>query len=302
MQPGDPTVDALDESEETYCYGHPKTPTKLRCSRCERPICGRCAIPASVGQHCPECVAEARRSAPRVRSAATVNTPVVIGIIALTVIAYIVQATGSFELQRRLASCAPAVYDGQWYRLISPVLAHAGIIHIGFNMLVLYMYGSNVEEAFGSLRVLAIYVASGIMGSAFSLAFGTGAPSIGASGAVFGVVGALLVYLYKRRTSQFVRQHLSSITSFLVLNTVLGFVLPNVDVLAHLGGFVGGVALGYVFDRQPTARPRVSIPVSLLATAAVIALSFALVYGIQQPLDVPPGLNEAAFTRFVCGG
>ncbi|MDQ4028189.1 MAG: rhomboid family intramembrane serine protease, partial [Actinomycetota bacterium] len=78
QQPPGASGPALEESEETYCYGHPNTPTRLRCSRCERPICGRCAIPASVGQHCPECVAEARKTAPRVRSAVAAQAPAVV--------------------------------------------------------------------------------------------------------------------------------------------------------------------------------------------------------------------------------
>ena len=281
MVPPDSDQRSGTETEEAYCYAHPKTPTKLSCTRCGRPICGRCAIPASVGQHCPECVAEAKRSAPKVRTAMAATAPVVMGIIAITVIAFIADGLGTGTLSGRLASWGPAIYAGEWWLVITPVLAHANFIHIGFNMLVLYMYGSNVEQAFGSVRLLAIYIASGITGSAFSVALGPGAPSIGASGAVFGVVGALLVYLYKRRTSQFIRQHLSSITSFLVLNTVLGFVLPNVDIMAHLGGFVGGAVLGLLFDRQPATNRRSKLPLTIAATAVMIGAGFALTYASQ---------------------
>ena len=72
----------VDDAEETFCYGHPDTPTKLRCSRCDRPICGRCAIPASVGQHCPECVAEGRKSQRKVRSTEVKTAPATVTIIA----------------------------------------------------------------------------------------------------------------------------------------------------------------------------------------------------------------------------
>src|SRR5918999_196926 len=88
-----PVTSDPDSPEETeYCYGHPKTPTRLHCTRCDRPICGRCAIPASVGQHCPECVAEARKSAPKVRSAIAANAPVVSGILVINVVMWLIQS------------------------------------------------------------------------------------------------------------------------------------------------------------------------------------------------------------------
>src|SRR5918911_3710385 len=79
------------ETDVTYCYGHPHTPTKLRCSRCDRPICGRCAIPASVGQHCPECVAEARRSSPRVKRVNTSAAPAVYAILGINLVVFVLQ-------------------------------------------------------------------------------------------------------------------------------------------------------------------------------------------------------------------
>lgn len=275
-QPGDPTLQTPDSaSEETYCYAHPKTPTKLRCTRCERPICGRCAIPASVGQHCPECVAEARRSAPKVRSAATANAPVVVGIIALTVISYVIQQVVGNEYTFRLASIPQLIALGEWWRLFTPVLVHAGIFHIGMNMLVLYVYGQDAEQAFGGIRFALIYVISALTGSAFSYGFGGLNSSVGASGAVFGVVGALLVYLYNRRSSQFVAQHLQGILGFLAINTVLGFVIPNIDVLAHLGGLVGGILLGLGFDRA-RAGVKAQSPVALQLAAVAITVGGAV--------------------------
>src|SRR5919108_206332 len=83
--PTGPSPETAPE-EVTNCYGHPKVPTKLRCSRCDRPICGRCAIPATVGQHCPECVADARRSAPKVRSQMMSTAPAVMTILAVNVV------------------------------------------------------------------------------------------------------------------------------------------------------------------------------------------------------------------------
>lgn len=278
IQPPGPPAEEVAEVEETYCYAHPKTPTKLRCSRCDRPICGRCAIPASVGQHCPECVAEAKKAAPRVRSAATKNAPAVVGIIAITVMSYFAQLMLGNEYTFRMASIPQLIALGEWWRLFTPVLVHAGALHLAMNMFVLYIYGQNAEEAFGSIRFVAVYIVSGLTGSAFSYAFGSGNSSVGASGAVFGVVGALIVYLYNRRSSQFIAQHLRGMLTFLALNAVIGFALPNIDIMAHLGGLVGGLLLGFGFDRAGKAAKATSpIALQLIATAVVVGGAVFLV-------------------------
>lgn len=276
IRPEEPGLGTVDQ--ETYCYAHPKTPTKLRCSRCERPICGRCAIPASVGQHCPECVAEARRAAPKVRPTATATAPAVVAIIVLTVVSFIAQQVMGFEYTSRLASIPFLIAQGEWWRLFSPVLVHAGALHVGMNMLVLYIYGQNVEQVFGTVRFVAIYIVSALTGSAFSYGFGGMQASVGASGAVFGVIGALLVYLYNRRSSQFIAQHLRGILGFLALNAVLGLMIPNIDIMAHLGGLVGGMVIGLGFDRtRAGAKATAPAALQLLVVALVVAGSVLLV-------------------------
>jgi membrane associated rhomboid family serine protease len=275
--PPESGTSTLEEAEETYCYLHPNTPTRLRCTRCDRPICGRCAIPASVGQHCPYCVAEAKKAQPKVRSAMAKQSPVVLGIVIVTAAFYVAQLIIGDRLTFQLASVGPLIADGEWWRLITPVLVHATPLHILMNMLVLFVYGPNVEEAFGSARFFVFYILCGISGSAFSYAFGSGAASVGASGAIFGIVGVLLVYLYNRRSQQFIAQYLRGILGFLALNLVLGFVIPNVDVMAHLGGLVGGVILALGFDRRGGTEARSPAALQLASTAAVLGGSIALV-------------------------
>lgn len=280
--PPDPPTPLLEEQQEAYCYGHPKTPTRLRCSRCGRPICGRCAIPASVGQHCPECVAEARRTAPRVRHVSTTGTPAVFAILLINALFFIAQqvvpgggAFGLDVLARNLALYEPAIADGQWYRLLTPMVLHAGIIHIALNSLALYFIGPNVEQAFGSRRFVVMYVIAGFTGSAASYAFGH-CPElgVGASGAIFGILGVLLVYVFNRRQSAIMSHYLRNILFIILLNIVFGLSIPNIDVIAHLGGLVGGVLLGAGFDRQ---RMRAKLPIQVATAAAVIALGTALV-------------------------
>lgn len=243
----------VDESEELFCYGHPGTPTRLRCTRCDRPICGRCAIPASVGQHCPECVAEARRSAPRVRSALRAAAPAVYTILVINVVFYFAQQLVP-GLTFRLGLNPIAVFNGDWWRLLTPMILHGGLLHIFFNSYILFIYGPDVEQAFGTRRFAAIYLISGFTGGASSYAFSAcNILGVGASGAIFGIVGALLVFLYRRRGSAMLSRYMNGILLFVVLNLVLGQIIPGIDNYAHLGGLVGGLLLGAALDRSPSA-------------------------------------------------
>jgi membrane associated rhomboid family serine protease len=275
--PPDASQRALEEDQRAFCYGHPDTPTGLRCTRCDRPICGRCAIPASVGQHCPECVAEARRTTRKVRSVAVAKSPVTVTIIVICVAFFVGQQLYP-PLTRRLASFQPAIAQGQWWRLLTPMLLHAPgfFLHIFFNMYVLWIYGPDVEQAYGKVRYLGMFLIAGFTGSAASYALGP-CPTlgVGASGAIFGIVGGLLVFLYNRRRSSFVASYLRGIVGLVAVNLVLGFVFPGIDNFAHIGGLAGGMLLGLGFDRT---TPGEGITPRQVATAlAVIALGVALV-------------------------
>ena len=241
-------------TEETeYCYGHPKTPTKLHCSRCDRPICGRCAIPASVGQHCPECVAEARKSAPKVRTAMGATAPVVTTLLGINVVMFLCQQLIS-GFTGELLMVPQLIEGGQYWRLITPVFLHANFLHIFMNSYVLYSLGPNVEQAFGSVRFTVMYLAAGFLGNVVSFVIPPDNPSLGASGAVFGMAGVLLVYLYRRRRSAFIKAYLNNIIFFIVANLVFGFLFPGIDNWAHIGGLLGGVVLGFGFDREDQLR------------------------------------------------
>jgi len=276
VTPPEETQVAARDDEQLYCYGHPDTPTRLRCSRCDRPICGRCAIPASVGQHCPECVAEARRSAPKVRATLQANAPAVYAIIVITVISFVLQQAMPGFYERLLM--VPFLIDlGEYWRLLTPVLLHGGLIHIFFNMYILYIYGQDVEQAFGTARFLVIYVGTAITASALSYALPPDNPSLGASGAVFGVAGALMAYLYNRRTSTFASHHLRGMMTFLAINAALGFMIPRIDWVAHLGGLIGGIALGLAFDEGGGAKARSNPVRRTLLIAAVVVATFLLI-------------------------
>ncbi|MGH2749708.1 MAG: rhomboid family intramembrane serine protease [Actinomycetota bacterium] len=269
----------VDESEQLYCYGHPKTPTRLRCSRCERPICGRCAIPASVGQHCPECVAEARKSAPKVRTALRANAPGVYTIIGINVAVWLIQLLVP-GFTDRFADVPQLVAQGEWWRLITSMFLHADggsffLLHILLNCYILYIYGPEVEQLFGTPTFVAMYLTSGFMGNAFSYAFGPFfISSLGASGAVFGVVGFLIAYLYKRRHSAALGNYLRGLLAFVGLNLVFGFTVPGINNWAHIGGLIGGLALGALMDRR---RKKPSPLLAGAALGAVLVVGVALI-------------------------
>ena len=273
-----PAEERAEADGSLTCYLHPKTPTGLRCSRCDRPICGRCAIPASVGQHCPNCVAEARKSAPKVRSALRATAPVVFTLLVINVVVWVLQSfVFGYELTARFASFGPAIASGELYRLVTPMFLHAPntFWHIGFNSYALFIFGPHVEQAFGHLRFLTLYLIAGFTGSALSYAFGGCAYGVGASGAIFGVLGGLFVFLYNRRREQFVREFMKNIIFLIAINLAFGFVIQGIDNLAHLGGLIGGAAVGFGLDRRAPGRdpsPMIGIATIVLVVGAAALL------------------------------
>ena len=279
----DQTPAPVEQDEGTYCYGHPNRPTKLRCSRCDRFICGSCAIPASVGQHCPECVAEARKSAPKVKTPMAANAPAVRAIIAVTVGVYILQAFTGDMLIDRFASNSVQIWQGEVYRLLTSVFLHAplrggfSILHIAFNMYILSIYGPQVEQAFGTKKFVFLYFATGFVASAVSYNLNGCIQGYGASGAVFGIVGILLVYLYNRRTSTFAGMYLRDIGIFIALNLMLGFSMRGIDNFAHIGGLLAGMALGAGFDRRQTSQATAPTGLQIVTAVAVLGAGVLLV-------------------------
>lgn len=277
--PPDSPSTLVDESEETFCYNHPKTPTRLRCSRCERPICGRCAIPASVGQHCPNCVAEARKAAPRVRTVNVAGSPAVYAFLAINIVVFVIQlvSSGPGGADRVLARgelFAPLIATGEWYRLITPMFLHINTIHVAVNCMSLYFIGPAVEQAFGSRRFVSIYLAAGFFGNVASYVFGNcHTPSAGASGAIFGIFGALAVYSYRRRSNAMMNAFFRNIVFWLGINVVITLSVPFINMWAHFGGLAGGMVLATGFDggvkmRTPAAE--------FALTAAVVGLGVVM--------------------------
>lgn len=286
-----------------YCYRHPNVETGVHCTRCGRPICPECMIPAPVGHQCPECVDEARRefrkgpgrriAVANVRRRASATMLILVAIGAMYVVEIISGGPGSLmtgpstlKLINLGASVGVAqlpngdivgIAVGQSWRLVTAMFLHAGLWHIAFNAYALWIFGSMVEQELGRVRFLLIYFVTGIVASAASYAFGPYyAVGVGASGAVFGVFGAFVTYNYRRRHLAIAMARLRSALTLIVINAVLAVAVEGIDWRAHVGGFVAGVIAGFAAEGVGSATDRRLILVvgflGLLAVAAGLVI------------------------------
>ena len=273
----------LGDNRDNFCYRHPDRQSFILCQRCGRTICPQCSTQAAVGVHCPECVKEARANAPRrqpvsIRAARSLrNNPdrpiVTYAIIALCVLVYLGQFILGDALTAWLIFYAPLGISQPW-RLLTSLLAHGSPLHLLSNMFSLFVIGRMLEPALGRIRYFALFLISGIGGLAAVALVVPESPVLGASGAVFGMLGALLVLI---------RRFGGNATQILVIvgiNLVIGFVLPGVAWQAHIGGFIAGAALTAVFVRTRSPKRRgiqVAATVGIgLALVAAIAISQSL--------------------------
>jgi rhomboid protease GluP len=195
----------------------------------------------------------------------------------------------SGEASYRLgASFGPAIFDGhQWWRLITAMFLHGGLIHIGFNMMALMQFGPALEELYGSARYFFLYIFTGAFG--FLVSAWTGHFSLGASGGLLGLVGAMLAVTSKRGGA-FMREVRSRLITSVVILFAIGFMGSfGIDNSAHLGGFAAGFVIGKIYvDREPmNARERQTASIlGWLAGAAVLA---SFVFMILHFSDLLPG-------------
>ena len=166
------------------------------------------------------------------------------------------------------------VAHGQWWRLITAMFLHLSLLHIAFNAYALWLLGSLVEPAFGRIRFLLIFLVSGFMGNVASYVFGNGVGGVGASGAVFGLLGALVAYNLRRRSSPLAQAQLRWAAMLLVLNAVLAAGIRQIDWRAHLGGFVGGLLAGAVLEGIGSRSTRRAVQV--VGTLALVGLGIVM--------------------------
>ncbi|GAA5200850.1 rhomboid family intramembrane serine protease [Microbacterium jejuense] len=284
------TTDDFRRNSDNFCYRHPDRQSFVLCQRCLRTICPECQTPAAVGVICPECLrdqqkgqspaqrkAERRWSRPRAASVSDGRPVVTYAIIAVTAFVYLLTLIPGFgdTVERALLYWPPTLYPGltgvfEPWRLLTTALVHSSIWHIGLNMLALYMIGRTLEPLLGRWRFLTLYVLSALGGSVAVtlLAFTTSV--VGASGAIFGLFGALLVI------GRHLGANIASIVLVIGINLVIGFV-PGMNVAwqAHVGGLVTGLVVAFIFTRTRAVRQR-TLQISLLSAvgAVLVALLF----------------------------
>lgn len=259
-----------DQVAPPVCPRHPDRVSYVRCQRCARPTCPECQRAAAVGVQCVDCV---REQASTVRSARTVfggrvtDRPVVsITIVVICALVWIAQR-GARNLTFDIAF-VPVLGESEPWRFVTSAFAHDqnSIMHIGFNMLALWVVGAQyLEPLLGRLRYAALYLISAVGGSVFFLLLAQppsgsvetwndlgswGTPAVGASGAVFGLFGALLVLNRKLGRSS------AGMYATIVINAVIGFVVPGIAWQAHLGGLLTGAAIAGVIAATSTRERR----------------------------------------------
>lgn len=272
------------------CYRHPGRETGISCTRCERPICPECMVSASVGFQCPECVRTGSgtghapsASRPRTIAGAELTsgdprlvTKILLGVNAAVFLAVLADQTLADRLNLIGLAFDPrirevvGVADGEWYRLLTSVFLHQQVWHIAFNMLGLWWLGGPLEAALGRVRYLALYLLSGLAGSA--LVYLLAEPNqgaLGASGAIWGLLGATAVLLRR------LQYDLRPVIALLALNLLFTFTMPGISWEAHVGGLVGGTVIAFGMVHAPRGRRTlvqagVCAVVLLVSVAAII--------------------------------
>ncbi len=273
---------ATEQAQQMVCYRHPGTETAVTCSSCGRPICTDCMVFAAVGIKCPECAGQptgVRKAATRARASAGEGTGGIVtrALIAANVAVFLLQVSqGDLQGIRSDAFAKGALYgplvaDGEWWRLLTAGFLHVGPIHLLFNMLMLWWFGSALEGMLGRARFLAIYLVSILAGSAGALLLAPDTATVGASAGVFGILGAGLM-LERRGIMVFGGGALMVV----LLNISLSFVIARISLGGHLGGLAGGMLAILAltqFGRVHAAYGRVGV----FGIAGLVAIAFASV-------------------------
>jgi membrane associated rhomboid family serine protease len=269
------------------CPRHPDRVSYVRCQRCGRPVCPECQRPAAVGVQCVDCV---KQQAKTVRTTRTVfggnvtDTPVVsYAIIAICVLVFVLQ-TARPSVTEQILFDPGAARDQPW-RFLSAAFAHATITHILFNMLALWMVGAQyLERLLGGVRYAAVYLVSALGGSVVYMLFTSprtvpyappyesfwGPGTVGASGAVFGLFGALLVL------NRHLGRSSAGMYATIGINAVIGFVVPGIAWQAHLGGLLTGAAVaGVIAATSSRERRRWQWPGVALVLVVLVAVALA---------------------------
>ncbi|MGH2953618.1 MAG: rhomboid family intramembrane serine protease [Solirubrobacterales bacterium] len=285
------------------CYRHPGRETNVSCANCGRPICPDCMTSTPVGMRCPECARQRTQVKNPFGAATRTDAPATYSLIALCVAAFVAEVASGAELFTGgvagsvmidggvlgfgVTTTGPVgVAEGEIYRVVTGAFLHAGILHLGLNMFILYLLGSILEPGIGTPRFIGVYAVSVLAGSFGALLLDPLELTVGASGGVFGLMGATFLIARGRGLD-----HIASQIGFLVvINLVFTFSLSGISVGGHIGGLVGGGLAGLMIANLeqrsvPNARA--------LEFGAMIAICAIAVAGamIAAEESVPAGFG-----------
>ena len=280
---------AFQTNPDNFCYRHPDRQSFVLCQRCLRTICPECQTPLPVGVICPECLAEQQKQhkanvtrmpprRPRARAAANGTPVVTYTLMGASIFFYLLGLIpGGFGdvVQVWLAFNGQLAYTQPW-RLVTVTLVHASVWHIALNMLALWALGRSLEPLLGRWRFLALYLLSAVGGSVLTALLAPTTWVVGASGAVWGLLGAMFVI------GRHIGANVTAIAVLLGLNLLITF-LPGSGIAwqAHIGGGLVGALVGFIFARTRAIRQQrtqvwllVAVAVGLVALLAVPLLIY----------------------------
>jgi membrane associated rhomboid family serine protease len=275
------------------CYRHPSRETGVSCSSCGRPICPDCMTPTSVGMRCPEC----SRDRTKVRTARTLTSAPVVtqALIAINVVAFLIETAagsglssgGGGTIWNNGVLFGPSVhFNHEYWRLVTGGFLHAGLFHILVNMLSLYFVGMVLEPAIGHVNFAVVYFVSLLAGSFGALLFQPLVPTVGASGAIFGIFGALIVVAYHRGIPIWQ----SGLGFVLVFNLLFSFTFSGISVGGHLGGLVAGLICGELIVQFAERRRMQGVALAGCVVVGIIGVVGAIAVAGSHGLT-PHGLT-----------
>lgn len=262
------------------CYRHPNRETGVSCSNCGRHICPDCMTTTAVGMRCPECSKQTTQVR-HVRAAFDARPVVTIGLIAINVLVWFGMSSQSGSFSHAAGRIyvdgvlfGPLVHSEPW-RLLTAGFLHDGPIHLGLNMYILWFLGNLLEPGLGPVRFGALYLASLFAGALGVLLLSPNSPTLGASGAVFGLMGAAFVMSRARGIDPMQ----SGIGPLILINLLFTLAFAgHVSIGGHLGGLVGGALAGFLIDQSARYRRDAVLPIAacVLVGAISVAGAFAV--------------------------
>lgn len=273
-------------NRDNFCYRHPDRQSFVLCQRCLRTICPECQTPAPVGVICPECMQEQRKnrtpaqkraerrwggrgSVTAVRSGKPVVTYALLAITSFIGLVQLIPGLND-PITQALAFYAPYLYPSlslfpfEPWRLLTVLFVHGGFVHLALNMLALWMLGQSLEPMLGRARYLALYLISGLGGSVMVALIAPESPTVGASGAIFGLMAALLII------GRHIGANVTGILVILGINFAFGFFAGGISWQAHLGGAIVGALVAFILTRTKRREQRTWQIVLLAATAVAL--------------------------------